>query len=259
MGKKTSRKRWSFEEVEKLKLYIKGKSELLMTNFYENIVEGKMKVRKPPGFFIEMAKELEMTPKQCKSKFQKSEKEIYTKYLAVSEDHYSVFISLRKKNFFAKHKINLKQNEIDAIGDSNALCNTRMLRKLGTHSKTDRNTKPHRKCSTEKNSKLKPEIRRLFSLREQIINKYLSDQVKNCSIKEGNLKSNLISDSISERIQRTDSFLQAKSPFIQSKILKVQYELREQRMQKKKINQKLKNEAVQEVPDVKWYLQNQSN
>lgn len=102
MPRKSKRKRWSLQEVSDLKKYIQSKSDLLINNFYENVLEGKMKVRKPPGFFIQMAETLNMKPKQCKSKFQKFEREIYTNYLSLPEAEYQVFLHLRKKNFFNK-------------------------------------------------------------------------------------------------------------------------------------------------------------
>lgn len=191
MNEKCNRKRWTLNEVEKLKTYIKKQSELLLSNFYENIIEGKMKIRKPPGFFIEMASFLKMTPKQCKSKFQKSEKEIYTNYLGVPSDYYEVFTCLRLKNFFIKQTLN--QNL------KNSFKNGKFFKKSVTKGKQNKlNNKLKRKKSefSEDNTYYsksqqkseKSRNKKLFMIRKKIIKEYKANTQRDCKIEERNLE-----------------------------------------------------------------------
>lgn len=86
-----SRKYWSSEDLKKFKKFIKSKADILLPIFYQNIQEGNIKVRKPNGFYRKMGEFLGRTPLQCKSKFQKFEKDIYTKYLGVPARDFMVF------------------------------------------------------------------------------------------------------------------------------------------------------------------------
>lgn len=97
MPKKTSRKRWTEVELTKLREFIELKAEILLTNFYKNIKEGRIKYRKPSKFFSEMGDFLKMTPTQCKSKFQKFEKEIFTNYLQLPDRSYFVLEHIRRQ------------------------------------------------------------------------------------------------------------------------------------------------------------------
>lgn len=97
MSKKSSRKRWTELELTNLREYIQLKSAILLKNFYQNLVEGRIKFRKPSRFFSEMAAFLKMSSAQCKSKFQKYEKHIYTNYLQLPEKSYLVLEHIRKQ------------------------------------------------------------------------------------------------------------------------------------------------------------------
>jgi hypothetical protein len=113
------RKYWSKSEVLKLKEFIKSKAASLIPYFYENIMKGTIKVRKYSGFYEEMAKFLKRTPKQCKSKFQKFEEQIYTKYLSLPQKDYELLKWIRKnkdihiklKKIFNKRKRKLKTDK----------------------------------------------------------------------------------------------------------------------------------------------------
>ena len=96
MAKKTKRKKWSKTDLKKLAEFIQQNASTLISNFYQNIKSGYVKLRKPSGFFIEMGKSLKLTSAQCKSKFQKFEKEIYTAYIGFPEVFYDVLKSIRK-------------------------------------------------------------------------------------------------------------------------------------------------------------------
>lgn len=96
MAKKTKRKKWSKTDLKKLAEFIQQNASTLISNFYQNIKSGYVKLRKPSGFFIEMGKSLKLTSAQCKSKFQKFEKEIYTAYIGFPEVFYDVLESIRK-------------------------------------------------------------------------------------------------------------------------------------------------------------------
>ena len=95
--KRGKKRRWTKKELINLKKYIIYKSKILLNNFYRNVIYGYIKFRKPTGFFIEMARTLGLTSPQCKSKFQKFEKEIYTLYLELPEESYIVLKYIRKQ------------------------------------------------------------------------------------------------------------------------------------------------------------------
>ena len=96
MVKKALRKPWNKTEINELEKYIKSNSLILKSNFYKNIYLGKMKFRRCPRFFIRMSSKVGRSPSQCKSKFQKFEKEIYTDFLELPLNHLLVYQAIRK-------------------------------------------------------------------------------------------------------------------------------------------------------------------
>lgn len=96
MPKKTVRKMWTKAETALLEKYIKEQGALLRSNFYWNIFLGKMKRRRPPRFFIEMSAKVGRTDSQCKSKFQKFEREIYVEFLEIPATHFRVYKAIRR-------------------------------------------------------------------------------------------------------------------------------------------------------------------
>lgn len=98
MGRKSKRQRWTAGELEKLKKYILSKSSQLRLYFYQNIIEGEIKFKKCSRFFIEMSELMKRTANQCKSKFQKMEKSIYTDLMGVSAEHYRLYQRIRRLN-----------------------------------------------------------------------------------------------------------------------------------------------------------------
>ena len=99
--------KWTQKNIENLIKFIKLKEAILIRNFYKNITEGSHRTRKPTGFFLEMSKYTKKSPQQCKSKFQKLEKKIYTNYLQIPTMHYYLYTSLR----FSKTNLNTKAIE----------------------------------------------------------------------------------------------------------------------------------------------------
>lgn len=97
MPKKPLRKLWTKVETANLEKYIKSQSGLLKNNFYWNIYFGKMKRRRPARFFIEMGSRIGRTSSQCKSKFQKFEREIYVEYLEIPANHFQVYKAIRNR------------------------------------------------------------------------------------------------------------------------------------------------------------------
>lgn len=95
MPKKSLRKLWTKVETTNLEKYIKSQAALLRDNFYWNIYFGKMKYRRPARFFIEMGSHIGRSPSQCKSKFQKFEREIYVEYLEIPASHFLVYNAIR--------------------------------------------------------------------------------------------------------------------------------------------------------------------
>ena len=187
MPKKSLRKRWTEKGVFELKNYIKSKSDLLVSNFYENIIEGRMKVRKPPGFFIEMAQALKMTPKQCKSKFQKTEKEIYTKYLEFDDEEYEVFIHLRKKNYFAKkQKFKNKKKQINKIKDNDSSLTNKIKTRRRRTRYSETKLRSVKNTQSRDKDKNKTKKIRLYKLRKKMIKKYENKLIHNFVIEESN-------------------------------------------------------------------------
>ena len=62
----------------------------------QNIINGKIRRQTIYGFFSKMSSKLNRTASQCKSKFQRMEREIYLDYLSIPEQDYLVFCWVRK-------------------------------------------------------------------------------------------------------------------------------------------------------------------
>jgi hypothetical protein len=90
------KKKWTETEMQKMKKYILQNENMLIAIFYKNIYEEKHIYRKRDGFFQEIAKILGRKSSECKSKFQKYEKIIYTIYLKIPIQHYDIFVYYRK-------------------------------------------------------------------------------------------------------------------------------------------------------------------
>lgn len=111
MGK--IRKSWNKEEIDNLKKFIKIQEKYLISNFYKNIRNGSLEIKKKSSFFREMSKYVLRSPTKCKSKFQKIEETIYIEYLKIPEDHYIYFLYLRQKKPKKKEIENEKLNEAE--------------------------------------------------------------------------------------------------------------------------------------------------
>lgn len=107
---------WSKSDVEKLRKFIITKAATLIPYFYQNIIEGAVKVRKYSGFYDEMGKFLGKTPKQCKSKFQKFEEQIYTKYLAIPQKDFDLLVWIRQNKDI--HLQLQKRAKMGSLGES---------------------------------------------------------------------------------------------------------------------------------------------
>lgn len=102
-----NKRNWTDIEIAGLEKFIISNKFKLENLFYQNIIAGKLSQRKSPGFFNDMSLAVNRSPDQCKSKFQKFERKIYRDFLKLPEDHYRVFIHIRKK----KSHQNKKKNE----------------------------------------------------------------------------------------------------------------------------------------------------
>ena len=94
-------KKWTENELEKLKTYVQEHSELLVFIFYRNLLQKNKLNRKPKKFFQRLGKILRRTSDKCKSKFQKHEKIIFTHYLGIPEEHYSFYLEITSKESFS--------------------------------------------------------------------------------------------------------------------------------------------------------------
>jgi hypothetical protein len=62
-----------------------------------------------------MSESVGRSPSQCKSKFQKFEKEIYTEYLDIPVDHYQVYACIRSRNNLDQKKFNLEKKQVNKM------------------------------------------------------------------------------------------------------------------------------------------------
>lgn len=105
MPKRNKRKRWTQSELNIIKEYVILHKEDLIDNFYQNIIISQKKYPKYPKFYTNLSKKLKRSSSQCKSKFQKMEKEIYLQYLGMNENEYNLFNWIRQRK-----KENQKKN-----------------------------------------------------------------------------------------------------------------------------------------------------
>lgn len=114
---------WSKFDVKRLEIFIKSKAKTLIPYFYRNIMEGPTRVRKYSGFYDEMARFLNRTSKQCKSKFQKFEEQIYTKYLGIPRKDFDLFKWVRSNKKKHKKIKNKFQKQSQKKGITEEVCN----------------------------------------------------------------------------------------------------------------------------------------
>lgn len=94
------RKFWTAQDISKLRKFVKRSARVLIPILYQNIFDPRTKTKKPNGFYGQMGIALGKTSLQCKSKFQKFEKLIYTEYLKVPVKDYMVFEAIRSNGSF---------------------------------------------------------------------------------------------------------------------------------------------------------------
>ena len=97
MEKQSNRRRWTTNELQKMKEFIISNRTIILSNFYKNIKAGFIKFRKLSGYFIQMSRIVDRSQQRCKSKFQKMEQKIYIDYLKVPKEHYELFLWIRKR------------------------------------------------------------------------------------------------------------------------------------------------------------------
>jgi predicted GIY-YIG superfamily endonuclease len=114
---------WSSKDISKLKSFILSQKNILIPIFYQNILSGSIKTRKPSGFFTKMSTYLGRTTDQCKSKFQKFEKEIYTKYLKVPNKDFFVFLWMQKNKDINTKVEDFLKNKTDPAKESSKIEN----------------------------------------------------------------------------------------------------------------------------------------
>ena len=87
--------KWNNNDVSTLKKYLLKKKEYLIEHLYNNLKEDKTNLKKKKDFFKEMAEATSKTINQCKTRFQKQERNIYIKYLEVDKNVFAWFEYLR--------------------------------------------------------------------------------------------------------------------------------------------------------------------
>lgn len=90
-------KKWDTKDIDAMKNFVKTNENMLLSTLYKNIYNGKIIFRKKSKFFTQMGKILKRPSSNCKSKFQKYEKEIYIDFLGVPEIHYLLLKHIRGK------------------------------------------------------------------------------------------------------------------------------------------------------------------
>ena len=105
------KKKWTDDEIKALKKYALDNEKMLLKIFYKNIYEGKHIYRKKDGFFKDLGQILKRSSSECKSKFQKYEREIYTEFLGVPEMHYLLLKYIREK------KMDNKKNSLRILNN----------------------------------------------------------------------------------------------------------------------------------------------
>lgn len=119
------KKKWTEREMSKMKEYIVQNEDMLVRIFYKNIYEGKHIYRKRDGFFQGIGKVLGRKSSECKSKFQKHEKVIYTIYLRIPIHHYEIFLFYRKI-------ANFKNSTKPLLNPSLCYIRTQIISKMNT-------------------------------------------------------------------------------------------------------------------------------
>ena len=110
MPKKSKRKRWSSNELNTMKDYVLLNKESLLDNFYKNIINKNKKYPKYSKFYTNLSKRIKRSSSQCKSKFQKMEREIYLDFLGVLESEFDLFVWTRKNKIDHRKRENDDRN-----------------------------------------------------------------------------------------------------------------------------------------------------
>jgi hypothetical protein len=188
MARKSKRQRWNEKELNELRKYILLKGDELKLAFYQNIIEGKIIYKKCSKFFIEMSKKIKRSSNQCKSKFQKMEREIYLEILQVPEEYYLLYQCQRKLNSKIK-------NILDSRKKLNKKPKHRSLRKIKFEGigkgKSEEKTRENQSMKAklileeEEEKKIRKELANLQVYQDAIVKMLEFDKIKVQFLKEG--------------------------------------------------------------------------
>ena len=88
-------KKWTVRESEKFREFVIENKEDLLKPFYSYLMDPYSKAKRPVGFFRDLSKTLKRDSQNCKSKFQRHEKEIFLDFLRVPPHHFKLFRHLK--------------------------------------------------------------------------------------------------------------------------------------------------------------------
>ena len=144
MPKKSKTNKWTRSELTAMRRFVTRNSEYLVTNMYSNILAGRLRFHKRFGFFRDMNKAIKRTPYKCKSKFQKTEKALYTRTLGVSERAYDCFAWVRRRTKARLDREQAKKKSKVITKNWNLRTQTKIFKAKGTTFQTG-----HAKCARE--------------------------------------------------------------------------------------------------------------
>lgn len=94
MSRKQKNTQWSAKNLLGLEHYVLSESQVLISNFYMNILVGYVRFPKPYGFFRKLSNRLGILPQRCASKYYKLEENLFTELLSVPRRHYVLYLNI---------------------------------------------------------------------------------------------------------------------------------------------------------------------
>ena len=176
----TVRKFWSKKDLSLLKEYILHHKDWLRRNFYMNIRANRLKFRKLSGFFVDMGKKVGRATEHCKSKFQKFERHIYTRYLKIPSNHYLVFCYVRKQEQIKAQSTEKTQtNDFLNLGKGKGSKGKRAKIKRGNSDEDDEcwSEEGEKAKARKKSSSKKSTERKMIRIRKVIISEIESGKI----------------------------------------------------------------------------------
>lgn len=107
--------RWTENNFQKFRAYIKKEGEYLKEYFYNCLKDPNDVQRKKIGFFKEMSAFVGKSSQKCKSRFQKCEEEIYCEFLKLPLEHFELYMFFRSNRINKQFIVTRKKKRIKKI------------------------------------------------------------------------------------------------------------------------------------------------